>query len=145
MKHLRQEVLTWGDIDKLIDHLMPQLDGEFDGMVIIPRGGIIPGGLLAQVLDLTQILTAAVDFPKIGNGMPAHPKAGREIDPGLYAWPMFLQFPEERLLVDKRMMIVDDVWGSGRTIMAVRSRMVSSGATPYTCVLHFNPTGNRFK
>ena len=41
---MRKEVLTWSDVDKLIDHLIPQFEVEFDAMVMITRGGLIPGG-----------------------------------------------------------------------------------------------------
>ncbi|MEA3350626.1 MAG: phosphoribosyltransferase family protein [Chloroflexota bacterium] len=128
------ETLTWDDVDRLIDHLVPQFDVEFDGMVIITRGGVIPGGLLAEALNLKHILTAAVDFP---------PKT--EVDEsGLYAWPQFLQFPADELVDDRRLLVVDDVWGSGRTITAVGNRVEAAGGVPYTCVLHFNPYRNLF-
>ncbi len=60
---MRREILTWSDVDQLIDHLIPQFQTEFDAMVMITRGGVIPGGLLAEALNITNILTAAVDFP----------------------------------------------------------------------------------
>ena len=130
----RHEMLTWEDVDKLIDHLIPQFEGEFDSMVMITRGGIIPGGLLAEAMGITHILTAAVDFP-----------AQIEMERArLMAWPKFLQFPEEPLLRDRRALVVDDVWGSGRTITAVKNRVSAAGGTPYTCVLHFNPYRNLF-
>ncbi len=47
---MRREVLTWSDVDKLIDYLVPQIRGRFDAMVIITRGGIVPGGMLAEAL-----------------------------------------------------------------------------------------------
>ncbi|MGJ3237654.1 MAG: phosphoribosyltransferase [Anaerolineae bacterium] len=120
--------LTWNDVDRLIDMMIPQLDsvGPFQAMVMITRGGVIPGGLLAEALDVQHLLTAAVDFPSTEKS-------------GLMAWPKFLQFPNDDLLESRRTLIVDDVWGSGRTSTAVRERVVSAGATPYTCVLHFNP------
>ena len=59
----RRELLTWNDVDKLIDHLLPQFEQEFEAMVMITRGGIVPGGLLAEALHITHLLTAAVDFP----------------------------------------------------------------------------------
>ena len=62
----------------------------------------------------------------------------------LLAWPKFVQFPDNSLLAGKRVLVIDDVWGSGRTITAVRNRVVSAGGQPYTCVLHFNPYRNLF-
>ena len=59
----RREVLTWRDVDRLLDELLPQFRREFTAMVMITRGGIIPGGMLAEAMNLTHLLTAAVDFP----------------------------------------------------------------------------------
>jgi hypoxanthine phosphoribosyltransferase len=100
-------------------------------MVLITRGGIIPGGLLAEALDVRHVLTAAVDFLATETA-------------GLMAWPTFMQFPDTSLLISRRTLIVDDVWGSGRTSTAVRGRVQKAGATPFTCVLHFNPYRSLF-
>jgi hypoxanthine phosphoribosyltransferase len=131
---LRNEMLTWEDVDKLIDHLLPQFEEEFDAMVMITRGGIIPGGLLAEAMGLTHILTAAVDFP-----------AQVEMERAkLMAWPQFIQFPSDENLRGRRTLVIDDVWGSGRTISAVKIRVSAAGGFPSTCVLHFNPYRNLF-
>jgi hypothetical protein len=132
MDQMRRELLTWKDVDSLIDHLVPQFEGGFDAMVMITRGGIIPGGLLAEAMDITHILTAAVDFPS------------QVEQTRLYAWPRFIQFPEDQLLDDRRTLLVDDVWGSGRTITSVKNRVVAAGGYPFTCVLHFNPNRSLF-
>lgn len=134
MQHMRREMLTWEEVDRLIDHLLPQFDVEFDGMVMITRGGVVPGGMIAEALGLTHLLTAAVDFPA---------EFERERT-GLFAWPRFLQFPDDSLLRGKRMLVMDDVWGSGRTITAVKNRISAAGGMAYTCVLHFNPYRNLF-
>ena len=60
------------------------------------------------------------------------------------AWPQFIQFPEEHTLRGRRTLIVDDVWGSGRTITAVKNRISGAGGIPHTCVLHFNPYRSLF-
>jgi hypoxanthine phosphoribosyltransferase len=129
MNQMRHETLTWNEVDKLIDHLLPQFQGDFEPMVIITRGGIIPGGLLAEATGIPMILTAAVDFPAEVERQKA----------GLFAWPRFIEFPNDELLHGKRCLVVDDVWGSGRTITAVKNRIESAGGIPFTCVLHFNP------
>lgn len=135
---MRREVLTWNDIDKLIDHLIPQFEVEFEGMLMITRGGIVPGGMLAEALKLPIILTAAVDFP-------AEMEIEQEKSTSrLRMWPKFLQFPDEQLLRGKRLLVVDDVWGSGRTITSVKNRITGAGAVAYTCVLHFNPYRSLF-
>jgi hypoxanthine phosphoribosyltransferase len=124
----RRVFLTWEDVDRLIDRLVPQLNHEYQAMVIITRGGLIPGGMLAEAMGLTHILTAAVDFP-----------AEIERNKALMAWPEFIQFPTGDKLLGRSTLIVDDVWGSGRTITAVKNRVSAAGGFPETCVLHFNP------
>jgi hypoxanthine phosphoribosyltransferase len=124
----KRQFLSWMDVDKLIDRLIPQFDREFTAMVIITRGGIIPGGLLAEALQITHVLTAAVDFP-----------AEVERNKSLMAWPEFIQFPMEEKLKGHSILIVDDVWGSGRTITAVKNKVSAAGGFPDTCVLHYNP------
>ena len=133
---MRNEVLTWGDVDKLIDHLIPQFEVEFQAMVLITRGGIVPGGMMAEALKLDTILTAAVDFPA---EMESEKEKNR-----LLAWPKFLQFPDDELLRGRKVLVVDDVWGSGRTITSVKNRISGAAGSPYTCVLHFNPYRSLF-
>ncbi|MCD4685934.1 MAG: phosphoribosyltransferase [Anaerolineae bacterium] len=135
---LRQEHLTWEDVDKLVDVLVPQLRaaGSFDAMVLITRGGIVPGGLLCEALNIASVLTAAVDFP--------HTLGARSEQDHLLVFPSFMQFPADDLLEDRRVLIVDDVWGSGRTSTAVKGRCQSAGATAFTCVFHFNPYRSLF-
>jgi hypoxanthine phosphoribosyltransferase len=130
---MRTDLLTWEDVDKLLDTLVPQIRsvGLFDGIVMITRGGVVPGGLLAEALNIRHVLTAAVDFPATEEAQ-------------LMAWPSFLQFPIHSLLEKRRVLIVDDVWGSGRTSTAVKGRVQASDAEGFTCVLHFNPYRSLF-
>ena len=131
----RNEMLTWEDVDRLIDHLLPQFEQDFDAMVMITRGGIIPGGLLAEAMGIVHILTAAVNFPVKLEMQKA----------SLFVWPEFIQFPDDHLLRGRTVLVVDDVWGSGRTITAVKTRVSAAGGFPHTCVLHFNPYRNLFE
>ncbi len=127
---MREEVVTWTDLEKLVDHLIPQLYGSYDALVLITRGGIVPGGMIAETLDIRVVLTAAVRFP--------------EMEQKLLAWPTFLQFPDDELLRDRRVLIVDDVWGSGRTINSVRGRVEAAGGRPEVAVLHYKPSESLF-
>lgn len=130
----RRELISWDEVNRLIDHLLPQFTTEFHAMVIITRGGIVPGGMLCEALDLEDVLTAAVDFPFEMERQSAK----------LLAWPKFIQFPDDDQLTGREILIVDDVWGSGRTITAVRGRVAAAGGYPQTCVLHYNPNRNLF-
>ena len=81
----RSELISWEEVDRLIQHLIPQFRTEFDAMVIITRGGIVPGGMLCEALNIQDVLTAAVDFP-----FEVERQAAK-----LYAWPAFIQFPDD--------------------------------------------------
>ncbi len=125
------EFLTWQDIENLMEHLLPQLKGDYDALLMITRGGIVPGGLIAEALDLRYILTAAVEFPAVG-------------EPRM-AWPTFLQFPSDALLKGKRVLIVDDIWENGRTITTVVGRVKAAGGAAHTAVLHYKPGTSLFR
>ena len=128
---MRKEVLSWADVDRLIEELLPQFRGTYDALLIITRGGIVPGGILCEALNIKYILTAAVEF---------HTGVQKRL-----AWPTFLQFPGDSLLRGRRILVVDDVWGSGRTIMTVKSRIEAAGATPELAVLHYKPGESMFR
>lgn len=130
----RKELLSWEEVERLIDHLSPQFKTEFDAMVIITRGGVIPGGMIAEALDIKDVLTASVDFPF----------ELKQKEAKLLAWPQFIQFPEDSQLAGRKILVVDDVWGSGRTITAVKNRVAAVGGRPFTCVLHYNPYRSLF-
>ena len=135
----RHEILTWTDIDKLIDTLVPQIHGKFDSMVLITRGGIIPGGMLAEALDITYVLTAAVRFPA---DSPTWDGGFRP--ESRFILPEFLQFPDADLLEGRRVLVVDDVWTRGRNIVSVASRIDAAGGKPETCVLHYKPASSLY-
>jgi len=135
---MRREVLTWDDVDKLIDHLIPQFETEFEAMVVITHGGIVPGGILAEALKINDLFIASVDFPA-----ELEMEKQREMM-RMLAWPKFLQFPDESLIRGRKMLVVDDVWGSGRTMTAVKNRITGSAGVASTCVLHFNPYRSLF-
>lgn len=125
-----QEILTWADVDKVIDHLLPQFNTEYDGIVMITRGGLFPGGLLSEAMKIKNIHTAAVHF---ANTLREN-----------IAWPTFIQFPVDTLITGRRLLVVDDIWARGTTIVAVKSRLEAARARVETAVLHFRPKSNLF-
>jgi len=138
---VRREVLTWSDVDKLIDYLVPQIRGQYDSMIVVTRGGLVPGGLLAEALNITYILTASVrfpaDFPGDFGEMAVHP-AQR------YAIPEFIEFPSDEVLQGRRILVVDDVWTRGRNIVTVSKRVDAAGGLPDSCVLHYKPASSLY-
>ena len=80
----RREMITWEEVNRLIDHLIPQFRREFTAMVMITRGGIVPGGMLAEAMDITlrpasKAVDAGVVLPGINDGF-----TGKAPDLGCY-------------------------------------------------------------
>lgn len=139
---LRTELVTWQEVDRIVDVLVPQIRmiGSLDGIMLITRGGIIPGGLLAEALNVTYVLTAGVSF---ANPFPSELLGNDQIIDKLVL-PSFLQFPETRLVRNRKLLLVDDVWGSGRTSLSIKGRLEASDARVFTCVFHYNPYRSLF-
>jgi hypoxanthine phosphoribosyltransferase len=129
-EEIKREIISWTDIDKLIDHLIPQFRGEFDGLLMITKGGLVPGGILSEAMDIKHVLTATVYFPD-------------DVDQRL-AWPIFMQFPPDTLVTGRRILVVDDIWANGRAIMTVRQRLTAAGCDCETAVLHYRIRSNLF-
>ena len=93
-----------GAVDELA-----QMAGEYDVMLAITRGALVPAGILAYRLGIRNILVAA----------EAHyDDRGQPHDP-----PTFLRLPADPLLHGRRVLIVDEVWDSETTIHAVVERV----------------------
>lgn len=121
-----RDTVSWADLDRLVEQLADRLSHEqFDVMLAITRGGLVPAGMLAYRLRIRNILVAAVEF---------YDDRGQ---PGPH--PTFLQFPADPLLRGQRILVVDEVWDSGTTIHAVTERVLQAGGIPTTAVLHWKP------
>jgi hypoxanthine phosphoribosyltransferase len=129
---LNKQHLTWTQIEDLAIRLADRLPRDsHEVMLVITRGGMVPACIISERLNLRNILVAAVMF---------YTGQERTLDK-----PIFLQFPADPLLTGQRVLIVDDVWDSGRTIMAVRERVLDAGGDPETAVLHYKPARNAFE
>jgi len=129
MGETQKLIVTWDDLDRLVGELAEQVRGEYDVMLAITRGALVPAGMLAYRLGLRNIVVAAVAFYD-DEGRPAEQ-------------PSFLQFPSDPLLHDRRVLIVDEVWDTGTTIQAVIDRVRLAGGHPTTAVLHYKPGRSR--
>jgi uncharacterized protein len=122
-----RDIVSWDELDRLVGVLAERLAGrQFDVLLAITRGGMVPAGMLAYRLKLRDILVAAVEYYD-DEGQPG-PR------------PTFLQFPADSQLRGERILVVDEVWDSGTTIHAVTERVRQAGGVPTTAVLHFKPT-----
>jgi hypoxanthine phosphoribosyltransferase len=121
--------LSWSEIETLVSELTAKLADNYDALLVITRGGMIPACLISQQRNWRNILVAAVQF-YTGIGTT------RDI-------PTFLQFPSDPLIAGKHLLVVDDIWDSGRTITAVKQRLEQAGATFEVAVLHFKPQASK--
>ena len=122
--------LTWTQIEDLSLRLADQLEGSFDALLVITRGGMVPACIVSERLNIRNIMAAAVMF---------YAGVEQTLDR-----PIFLQFPSDPLLDGKRILIVDDVWDSGRTIMAVKERVRAARGNPVVAVLHYKPGKSKY-
>jgi uncharacterized protein len=127
---MNKQHLTWTQVEDLAIRLADRLPTAYDVMLVITRGGMVPACIISERLNLRNILVAAVMF---------YSDLERTLDK-----PIFLQFPADPLLNGRRVLIVDDVWDSGRTIVAVRDRVVDAGGIPDTAVLHYKPNHSQY-
>ena len=120
---MRKEFIDWAAVERLIDHLLTILPREYDIIVPITRGGLIPATLLSYRGRFRTIMAAVEQPPS-------------DLDE-LFARPTFLQFPNDPLLKGKRVLVVDAMWSTARSMMAVKERVEQAGGRADLCVLHY--------
>jgi len=123
--------LSWHDVEELISKLVGKLNGPYDAIMVITRGGIIPGGMIAEALKMKDVLTAAVLFQDTGSRSQM-------------SWPRFLQFPSDPVLQGRKILVVDNLWFRGRTIISVKGRIEAAGGYPELAVLHWKKESSFF-
>ena len=126
--------LSWEDIEELVGRLVARLPRDYDLILVVTRGGMVPACLISERLDLRNLVAAAVMFYTEGTTNP---------DETLQE-PVFLEFPADPLLLDRRVLIVDDVWETGKTATVVRRRVREAGGRPDVAVLHYKPGRSAF-
>ena len=124
---MRKEYVDWGQVEALLDRLLAVLPRDFDVILAITRGGLIPACLLSYRGRMRSMLVA-VEHPPL------------DLD-DIFGAPIFCQFPADPLLKGKRVLIVDGMWSTARTMMAVKTRVEQAGGRPELCVLHYRPQG----
>ncbi|HEY8449622.1 MAG TPA: phosphoribosyltransferase family protein [Bacillota bacterium] len=124
---MNKRYLSWTDVEQLVKKLIERIGPvtHYDSLLVITRGGMVPACLISEWTGMRNILVAAVMF---------YTGVDRTLER-----PVFLQFPPDPYLRSKRTLIVDDVWDSGRTVMAVKERVRAAGGIPTVAVLHYKP------
>ncbi len=121
--------VSWDELNRLVGELAEQVGSDYDLVLAITRGGLVPAGILAYRLDLREILVAGVEFYTSGGAT--------------HEAPVFGHFPDASLLRDQRVLVVDEVWETGETMAAVVARVHEAGGRPKTAVIHYKPGRSR--
>jgi len=118
--------LSWREVEALITKQLPKLRAHnYNSVLAITRGGIIPAGILAEKLEIPKVLVASVDF--------------YSDDENNLDWPVFMQFPIDSLMNGDHVLVVDDLWDKGKEVTCVRERVEQAGGMPTTFVMHYKP------
>jgi hypothetical protein len=125
-----RQAITWTDVERLVGRLLAALPRRYDHILVVTRGGMVPACLISEHTGIRDILCAAVVLYE------GEQRARSE--------PAFVQFPDDRLVEGRHILVVDDVWDSGTTAVAVRDRLRKAGASVEVCVLHWKPLHHRF-
>ena len=124
----QRDIVSWSDLDDLVVALAGKVGADYDVMLVISRGGLVPAGMLAYRLGIRDVLvTSVVAYD----------------DAGSMGVPQVLTFPEDDALRGRRVLIMDEVWDTGLTISAVTERVRAAGGEPTIAVLHYKPTRSR--
>src|SRR5262249_59741800 len=102
--------MTWDDVGTAVDELAAQIQAaEFtpDAVLALARGGLPAGGALAYALGVKTMATLNVEF---------YTGVDERLDAPLLLPPV----PDLTVLRTERLVIVDDVADTGRTLAPAR-------------------------
>ena len=123
------EVLTWAELGEVTLNLARQVvDSGFrpDVVIAIARGGLVIAGSMTYALDIKLVDAINVEFyVDINETRP---------DPILLA-PLL----DSESIADRRILLVDDVADSGRTLALVLKLLRGFGADVRSAVLYHKP------
>lgn len=107
------DTYTWQEVDVICRQLAAKIHEPFDVVVCVLRGGAIPGVILANYLDIDQVLAIKVmqrgQMRGAGLGSGAY-----EAEQGIVTVPL-----NSLALEGKRVLVVDDVLDSGESMRVV--------------------------
>ena len=122
-------VLTWEELNGHVEALALQIQAlpeaqRPDAILAISRGGLVPGAMLAYRLGIRDLLIAVAEHYDAAGRRPA---------------PTITRMPSDESLKGRSILIVDEVWESGRTLALVAERARAAGANVRTAVVHHKP------
>ncbi|GAA4721463.1 phosphoribosyltransferase [Isoptericola chiayiensis] len=129
MTSTEREILTWSDFGTAARRLAEDVvaDGfRPDVVVAVARGGLVPGGAVAYALGTKGVGTMNVEF---------YTDIGRTLDDPRILPPLM----DTSELPGSRVLVVDDVADSGRTLELVMRKLGERGADARSAVLYTKP------
>ncbi len=122
-------VLSWEELNGHVESLAQQIHNlpeaqRPDAILAISRGGLVPGAMLAYRLGIRDLLIAVAEHYDAAGRRPA---------------PTIARMPSDESLKGRSILIVDEVWESGRTIALVAEHARAAGAHVRTAVVHHKP------
>lgn len=137
MMQKRRQILTWTDLSRLVDHLLPQFEKPYTCVLPVNQGAIIPATMLAEAMGINRILLISVQFP-----------LDIQLNPGgafSMEWPVFSQFPSPEQLKRQNLLLVSEHWRTGREVLASLARLEREGFSADCASLFFDPSENRLE
>ncbi|WP_166849584.1 phosphoribosyltransferase [Isoptericola sp. BMS4] len=124
-----REVLTWARFPVAIRALAERVVSSGfvpDVVVAVARGGLVPGGAMAYALGTKGVGTLNVEF---------YTDIGRTLDDPRVLPPLM----DTSELPGSKVLVVDDVADSGRTLDLVMRMLAEQGADARSAVLYTKP------
>lgn len=122
------QVVTWGEVEDAIDDVASKIRASGlkpDVIIGIMRGGVIPARLLADALDVQEILTMEIKLYQSIGVKSAQP---------------YIKYPIIRELRGLKTLIVDDISDSGLSLqLAVEAVSLYYPASISTATLYVKP------
>lgn len=125
-----REVLSWTDFSVGVRELAEQVVGSSflpDLVVAVARGGLVPGGAVAYALGTKGVGTMNVEF---------YTDIGQTLDDPRVLPPLM----DTSELSGRKVLVVDDVADSGRTLALVMRLLAGQGADVRSAVLYTKPS-----